>query len=224
MNFFRDFAASFSYQMQLDILDILPFVIVLSNVWKIHSSAGISRHFVGFTCASAALSLITSRNVRGCFIAFTKFFLTLILYCSIKFKFPLKSDKFRDPKWTFLIIPVSLVLSLFAFPREGLKSYLSTVGHWFNAFAVACQVTVTKQSRRITLLSGYFVVFIICKYCTIYLMVNRAFNTSGSEMWYAFLCGATSMVLSIDLLYFAYYAKQRIDDFELPSGQFTDFN
>lgn len=211
-------------QTQLDILDIFPFIVMLSNVWKIHSSAGISRNFVGLSCISAAIFLVTSKNIKGCVSSFLKFFLTLILYFSIKFKFTLKSEKFRDTKWSLSIIPISIILSLFTFFDDNFKTFITNIGFWMNSLSIACQVMITKQSRRINLLYGYFPIYFICKFCYVYLLFIDAFKTTGTEMWFSWLNGVTTMLLSIDLVYFALNAKQKDDDFDLPIGQFGGFD
>lgn len=43
-------------------------------------------------------------------------------------------------------------------------------------------------------------------------------------MWFNWLNGVATMLLSIDLVYFAYHAKQKDDDFDLPLGQFGAFD
>ncbi|KAK8842735.1 hypothetical protein M9Y10_025598 [Tritrichomonas musculus] len=224
MGVFKNLLSGLTLQMQLDILDVFPFIVMLSNVWKIHSSAGISRNFVGLSCISAAIFLITSKNIKGCISSFLKFFLTLLLYFSIKFKYPLKSEKFRDTKWSLLIIPISIFLSLFTFIDDNFKTFIINIGFWLNSLSIACQVLIIKQSRRINLLYGYFPIYFICKFCYVYLLFNQAFRTTGTEMWFNWLNGVATMLLSIDLVYFAYHAKQKDDDFDLPLGQFGAFD
>lgn len=83
---------------------------------------------------------------------------------------------------------------------------------------------ITKQSRRVNLLYGYFPIYFICKFCYVYLLINQAFKTTGTEMWFNWLNGVSTMLLSIDLVYFAFHAKTKDDDFDLPIGQFGAFD
>jgi hypothetical protein len=197
---------------------LIPFIILLTNVLGLHTSAGVSRHFVGFSCAGSALLTIASTRYSLIFVYIIRSIVTLILFLAVRFKYPLKSEQFRDAKHTVMIIPISVVLSLVAFYDRNLRAFLFYLGAWFAVFGIGCQVLVTKKSRRITVFKTHFPYCLGVLLPNVYGTLARAFLASGSEMWMLWLTGMTKLMLLIDLTYYVVYAKQRNDDFELPGG------
>lgn len=214
----------FTLQAELDILDILPFLVILSNIWKIRSSAGISRNYIGLSCISSFLFLFTSKYFVPGVLSFFKFLGILCIFILVAFKFPLKSERFKDPKWTFFIIPASVIFSLFTFIDDNFLCFIKNIGLWLKTLSLLCQVTLTKQSKRVNLLHQYLPVFCICQFCEVYLILNQAFRTTGTEMWFYWFNGVGILLLSIDLFFFVNHSKKKDDDFELPIGQFGNFD
>ena len=213
----------FDFRMQLDVLDAIPFVVLLANVWRVRSGAGISRSFLQYTCLSSGLYLITSKTAANFLVSSAKFAIVFLLYCSVTFKFPIKSDRFKDSHWTFLILPISLIMSIFSLSDGGIRDFLENFALLMNSMSISCQVSVIKQSRRTTLFIGFFPAFVLCKICSIYLLIKRAFSTEGTEMWCCWISGAIMLLMSIDMLYFSFRVKQRTDEIDLPIGVMNDF-
>jgi hypothetical protein len=199
-------------------LTLIPFAILLLNVLTLHTSAGVSRHFVGFSCAGSALLTFFSPGYSLIFAHFLRFGVTLVLFLAVRFKYPLKSGQFRDSVHTFAIAPLAIVLSIIAFYDRSLRAFLGYIGHWLSILAIACQILVTKKSRRITVFKTHFPFCVSLLFLTVYSSLVTSFRSDGSQMWTLWLTGFTKLVLLIDLTYYVVYAKQRNDDFDLPGG------
>lgn len=201
-----------------DLVYTVSFVCMLSNVLNLRTSAGISQRFVAFSSAASALLFISSRKWVLFLVYLIEFIATMALFSSIRFKYYLKAERFRDPSMSGFIVPISIVLGLIGFKDRNLRYVLRYMALWFQSLAIGCQVSVTKRSRRITVLKGSAIMCFIPFGFRIVCLLRRAFTTRGTEMWTYWLNAMISMLLIIDFGYYVSNAKTKNDDFELPGA------
>jgi hypothetical protein len=197
-------------------LTIVPFSMVLFSVLKLHTSAGVSRRCVTFTSFGSALISVSAANWKFRVFYFFRFVVAFFLFLVVRFKYSLKSERFGDPRSTFWFAPLSFVLALLALCDSGARSYLTALGMWLSTFAIACQVAVTKRTRRLTVFEGRFPLFFAIALGRGIAALWTAFEVSGAAMWTTWLTGVAAVVLSVDLLYFVIVAKHRSEEFDLP--------
>lgn len=199
-----------------DLVYAVSFVYILSNVLTLRTSAGISQRFCGFSVGASALLFISSRKWILFLIYLVEFVATLALFCSVRFKYYLKGDRFRDEKMSGLIVPVAIVCSLIGLKDKNMKYVLRYMGLWFQSLAIGCQVLVTKKSKRVTVFKGAAILCFVPFVFRIICLFRRAFTTHGSEMWTYWLNAIISLLMTVDFGYYVANAKTRNDDFELP--------
>lgn len=201
-----------------DLVYTVSFVCMLSSVLNLRTSAGISQRFAGFSAVASALLFISSRKWGLFVIYLIEFIATISLFWCIRFKYYLKADRFRDHKISTFVVPASIVFGLIGFKDRNLKYVLRYIAIWFQSLSIGCQVSVTKRSRRITVLKGNALVCFIPFSFRIMCLFRRAFITHGTEMWTYWLNAMISMLLTIDFGYYVANAKTKNDDFELPGA------
>ena len=197
---------------------IVPFVVFLVNVLRMRTSAGISQRFVAFSATGAALLFITAKKWGVLVVYFAQFLVALFLFFAVRFKYHLKGERFRDPKSSVLVVPIAIAASLIAFYDADLRRFLAYLGLWLESLGLVCQVMVTKQSRRITTMNGYFGFVALPLAVRAIGLMRRAFTGVGSEMWTHWLNGMIVVLMTTDLSYYVMNAKIRNEDFDLPSG------
>jgi hypothetical protein len=201
-------------------LTIIPFTMVLVSVFKLHTSAGVSRRCLTFSWTGSALLALGSRSSKLRLFYLFRSLVTLALFFAVRFKYSLKSERFGDHRATGWLAPLSIGLALLAFWDSDVRSFVVALGMWLSTFAVACQALVTRRTRRITVFGGRFPLFFAIAVGRGLAALQTAFAVSGAAMWTAWLTGATGVALAVDLLYFVIDAKRRSDEFDLPPASF----
>jgi hypothetical protein len=195
---------------------LVSFSRLLTTVVQLHTSAGLSRHFIAFSCVGSFLLSITSRRWYFTLAYFIRFAVTAALFAALSFKYRLKSSMFRDHRRTLLAVPAAAILALPAAIDAGVRECVNSFARWLGVFGLLCQVYLTKRCRRITLFKNplpFHFTAIVTHSIT---SLTSAFRTVGSEMWAFWLTGMTGLSLAVDFLYYVLHAKSRDSDFELP--------
>jgi hypothetical protein len=204
-------------------LTLISFSLLLMTVLQQHTSAGLSRNFVAFSCAGSLFLCLTSRRWSLTLVYLLRFVITTALFLTVRFKYRLKSSAFRDRRRTIIAVPAAFFLSIPAAIDAGFLGCLNGLGRWLCVFGILCQVYLTKQCKRITIFKGQLPVHITTILLDGMAALIAAFRTEGSEMWTLWLTGMTTIGLAIDFVYYVVQAKYKGHEFELPRA-FGDSN
>jgi hypothetical protein len=182
----------------------------------LHTSAGLSRHFIAFSSSGSLLLAVSSRDWYIIFAYLIHFLITVALFVTLTFVHRSESNRFRDRRRTLFAVPAAVILSLPAYIDAGHRECLNFLGRWLCVFGILCQIYLTNQCQKVTIFKASLPLHFTSIVTHSLKSLTAAFKARGSEMWGLWLTGMTGVCLGIDFLYFVVHAKAKNENIDLP--------
>lgn len=186
------------------LFDTITNCLFLFSVLKMRSAGGVSIFYSLFLIYSSLCELVSELHFSFIFLCHIfRAIICILLFIMIKWKFPLRSSKLRDPPELVFFMPAALIISLVCFINGSFSIYFHYCGILLDAFALFCQMMVTKQTRRILIFRPLHLclLFITQILKTVNLGIESILKTE-IHCWISWVASVITLLSAIDFLFY----------------------
>lgn len=200
-----------------DIISSFSYIILLKNVFRLRSTAGISKNYLIFSMIISVMQLIdacVSWQIYRVIIELILIGATVMVYATVTRMFPVRSERFRDNSKTLLItLAIAFVISL----TVVFDGFMQMFVHWMSALRLYCQYSLTINCRRTTHFNWSFLLSLgTSQLVTSFAFLRASFTETRIPVMCNFwLAGIINTLITVDFVFAVFNVRDTPDTFEL---------
>jgi hypothetical protein len=195
---------TFVENLLLSLLKAISSAILIRDITKFRSAAGISLHFVSISCCATAFMILSSSFALNSLVLLIQLCSDVILWYVIQSGFPHGGDHIRALRYGF---PIVFILSVPATYYGSLFHLCRALALWLSVIGLACQVLLLMKSHNIIILNRFVPFFLGAAVLEVYTSLRQSFTVESPDAWVFWLTGIAKFLLCLDFLYYFVSAK-----------------